>query len=62
MPVAAATREALQAHFGSASLQNDPRAYLGKDFAALLETVALQAGITLESDNVAVDNGLDTPG
>jgi 3-hydroxyisobutyrate dehydrogenase len=61
MPVAAATREALQAHFGSASLQNDPEAYLGKDFAALIETVALQAGIMLESENVAVDNGLDTP-
>ena len=46
MPVAAATREALQAHFGIASLQADPEAYLHKDFSALLETVALQAGVT----------------
>jgi 3-hydroxyisobutyrate dehydrogenase len=60
MPVAAATREALQAHFGTASLQDDPEAYLRKDFSALLETVALQAGISLESEDVAVDNGLDT--
>ncbi len=61
MPVAAAMREALQAHFGSASLQADAEAYLQKDFSALIETVALQAGIMLESENVAVDNGLDTP-
>ena len=61
MPVAAATREALQAHFGAARLKADPEAYLQKDFAALLETVALQAGIRLESEDVAVDNGLDSP-
>jgi 3-hydroxyisobutyrate dehydrogenase len=61
MPVAAATREALQAHFGHASLQDDPKAYLHEDFSALLETVALQAGIRLESEDVAVDNGLDSP-
>jgi 3-hydroxyisobutyrate dehydrogenase len=58
--VAAATREALQAHFGIATLQDDPEAYLRRDFSALLETVALQAGISLESEDVAVDNGLDT--
>ena len=61
MPVAAAAREALQAHFGIASLKDDPDAYLQKDFAALLETVALQAGIRLESEDVAIDNGLDSP-
>jgi 3-hydroxyisobutyrate dehydrogenase len=61
MPVAAAAREALQAHFGIARLQDDPSAYLHKDFSALLETVALQAGITLESEGVAVDSGLDSP-
>ena len=61
MPIAAAAREALQAHFGTANLQDDAEAYLQKDFAALLETVALQAGITLESESVVVDNGLDTP-
>jgi 3-hydroxyisobutyrate dehydrogenase len=61
MPVAAAAREALQAHFGIATLQEDPEAYLHRDFSALLETVALQAGISLESEGVAVDSGLDSP-
>src|SRR5260221_7686517 len=41
MPVTAATREALQAHFGAASLRNDPASYIAQDFAALIETVAL---------------------
>lgn len=59
MPVTATTREALQAHFGAASLKDDPEAYLGKDFAALLETVALNAGITLESENKLVKSGLE---
>ncbi len=59
MPVTAATREALQAHFGAASLQPDPAAYLQKDFAATLETVALAAGIKVESENVPVPTGLD---
>ena len=45
----------------SPRLQDDPEAYLHKDFSALLETVALQAGISLESEDVAVDNGLDSP-
>ena len=54
MPVTAATREALQAHFGAASLQPDPEAYLAKDFAALIETVALAAGMKLESENKPV--------
>jgi 3-hydroxyisobutyrate dehydrogenase len=58
MPVTTATREALQAHFGAASLKNDPQDYLQKDFAALLETVALASGVSLESENVEVDNGL----
>ena len=40
MPVTATTREALQAHFGAASL-NDPAAYLEENFAAILEYVAL---------------------
>jgi 3-hydroxyisobutyrate dehydrogenase len=60
MPVTAATREALQAHFGAAILQLDPKAYLEKDFAATLETVALAAGITLEPENVPVPTGLET--
>jgi 3-hydroxyisobutyrate dehydrogenase len=60
MPVTAATREALQNHFGLARLQPDPEAYLQKDFAALLQTLALQAGIELESENVAVPTGLES--
>ena len=59
MPVTAATREALQAHFGAAMLQPDPQAYLDKDFSALLETLALAAGMKLESENVPVPTGLD---
>lgn len=59
MPVTAATREALQAHFGTAQLQADPAAYLQKDFAATLETVALTAGMKLASENVPVPTGLE---
>jgi 3-hydroxyisobutyrate dehydrogenase len=59
MPVTAATREALQAHFGAATLQPDPRAYLENDFAATLETVALSSGVKLEPENVAVPTGLE---
>ena len=62
MPVTAATREALQAHFGTAQLKDDPEKYIGLDFAALLETVALQAGVTLRSENVPVPTGLEVPG
>jgi 3-hydroxyisobutyrate dehydrogenase len=61
MPVAAAGREALQAHFGAAALKPDPAGYLSQDFAALLETVALAAGITLEPENVPVPTGLEIP-
>ncbi len=60
MPVTAATREALQAHFGAATLKPDPAAYLEKDFAALIETVALAAGIKLTSENKPVKSGLET--
>jgi len=59
MPVTAATREALQAHFGAASLKPDPSAYLEKDFSALIETVALAAGMTLKSENKPVKSGLE---
>jgi 3-hydroxyisobutyrate dehydrogenase len=59
MPVAAATREALQAHFGAAILKSDPDAYLAQDFAALLETVALAAGLTLQPEHVPVPSGLE---
>jgi 3-hydroxyisobutyrate dehydrogenase len=60
MPVTAATREALQAHFGAASLKSDPAAYIEQDFAALIETVGLGAGITLKSENKPVKSGLET--
>ncbi|MEX2318212.1 MAG: NAD(P)-dependent oxidoreductase [Bauldia sp.] len=59
MPVTAATREALQAHFGAASLQPDPGAYLEQDFSALIETVALAAGMKLTSENKPVKSGLE---
>ena len=60
MPVTAATREMLQAHFGAATLQADPDAYLAKDFAALMETMALAAGMQLESENKNVPTGLES--
>ena len=59
MPVTAATREALQSHFGAATLKDDPAAHLEKDFAALLETVALAAGIKLVPENVPMPTGLE---
>lgn len=59
MPVTAATREALQAHFGAASLKDDPEAYLQKDFAAILETVALASGVRLESEDAPYPTGLE---
>ncbi|MGJ5175902.1 NAD(P)-dependent oxidoreductase [Bradyrhizobium oligotrophicum] len=62
MPVTAAAREALQAHVGAASLQSDPAGYLEKDFAALLETVALAAGLKLQPENVPMPTGLETEG
>jgi len=62
VPVTAATREALQAHFGAASLQSDPAGYLEKDFAALIETVALGAGLKLTPENVPMPTGLEVEG
>jgi 3-hydroxyisobutyrate dehydrogenase len=60
MPVTAATREVLQSHFGAATLQENPQDYLQKDFAALAETMALAAGMTLESENKNVPTGLES--
>ena len=60
MPVTAAAREQLQQHFGAAMLQPDPEAYLQKDFAATIETVALTAGLKLKPENVPVPTGLET--
>jgi 3-hydroxyisobutyrate dehydrogenase len=60
MPVTAATREVLQSHFGTAMLQKNPQEYLQKDFAALAETMALAAGMKLESENKSVPTGLES--
>jgi 3-hydroxyisobutyrate dehydrogenase len=60
MPVTAATREALQGHIGAVKLKSDGAAYLEKDFAALLETVALAAGTKLSPENVPMPTGLET--
>ena len=60
MPVSAATREALQNHFGAASLKSNSEEYLDKDFSALLETVALNAGVKLEPENKDIKTGLET--
>lgn len=59
MPVTVATREVLQSHFGAATLKPDPAGYLQKDFAALLETMAIGAGVKLQSENVEVPTGLE---
>jgi 3-hydroxyisobutyrate dehydrogenase len=60
MPVTAAAREVLQSHFGAAMLQSDPDAYLQKDFAALMETMALASGMKPESENKNVSAGLES--
>jgi 3-hydroxyisobutyrate dehydrogenase len=59
MPVTAAAREMLQSHFGAATLQKNPKEYLQQDFAALAETMALAAGMKLESENKNVPSGLE---
>jgi 3-hydroxyisobutyrate dehydrogenase len=59
MPVTAAAREVLQSHFGAARLRPDPEAYLAGDFAALIETVALAAGMKLTSENTPTPSGLE---
>ena len=58
MPVTAATREVLQTHFGAATLKPKPDEYLQKDFSALMETMALAAGVKLSSENKNVPTGL----
>jgi 3-hydroxyisobutyrate dehydrogenase len=60
MPVTAAAREVLQGHFGAAMLKPDPEKYLQEDFAALMETMALAAGMTLTSENKNVPTGLES--
>ena len=60
MPVTAATREVLQTHFGAATLKSNPDEYLQKDFSALMETMALAAGMKLASENKNVPTGLES--
>jgi 3-hydroxyisobutyrate dehydrogenase len=60
LPVTAAAREVLQTHFGVATLQKNPEEYLQKDFSALAETMALAAGMKLESENRNVPTGLES--
>ncbi|HXW24190.1 MAG TPA: NAD(P)-dependent oxidoreductase [Xanthobacteraceae bacterium] len=60
MPVTAAAREVLQSHFGAAHRKPDAEDYLRKDFAALAETMALMAGMTLTSENKNVPTGLES--
>jgi 3-hydroxyisobutyrate dehydrogenase len=59
MPVTAAAREVLQSHFGAATLKPNPDDYLQKDFAALMETMALASGMKLASENKTVPTGLE---
>ena len=59
MPITAATREALQAHFGSSKVM-DRKDFEEIDFSALLETVANQAGLKLVSEDKDVKTGLET--
>ena len=59
MPVTAAAREVLQQHFGAAQYKPDPQKYLAGDFAALLETMAIGAGVKLKSENKQVPTGLE---
>jgi 3-hydroxyisobutyrate dehydrogenase len=59
MPVTAATREVLQSHFGAATLQKNPEEYLQKDFSALMETMALAAGMKLLPESKPVPTGLE---
>jgi 3-hydroxyisobutyrate dehydrogenase len=59
MPVTAAVREVLQSHIGINRMKPDADAQVGRDFVALFETMALLSGVRLESENIAVSDGLE---
>ena len=59
MPVTAAAREMLQMHMGAAMLAPDAKARLAADFAAMMETMALTAGMKLTSEDKKVPTGLE---
>jgi 3-hydroxyisobutyrate dehydrogenase len=60
MPVTAAAREVLQMHMGAALLRPDAEAFLAKDFAAMMETMAFTAGMKLTSEDKQVPTGLES--
>lgn len=59
MPVTAAMREVLQSHMGAAMSKPNGAEILANDFAQMMETVAELAGMKLESENIAVNSGLE---
>jgi 3-hydroxyisobutyrate dehydrogenase len=59
MPVTAATREVLQSHIGVNRLKPEADAEVGRDFAAIFETMALLSGVQIESENIEVSDGLE---
>jgi len=61
MPIATAVREIVQSHIGASTAKPNPDAYLGQDFATLIETMALASGMKLTPDNVPVPSGLEVP-
>jgi 3-hydroxyisobutyrate dehydrogenase len=56
MPVAATTRNVLQAHMGFGSTLGSD--YLAKDFSTLLEFEARSSGVKLESEKIEIWDGL----
>jgi 3-hydroxyisobutyrate dehydrogenase len=56
LPLVATAREVLQAHTGHGSFKEP--GYLEKDFTTLLDFQAASSGLVLESENVAVPDGL----
>jgi 3-hydroxyisobutyrate dehydrogenase len=59
MPATSAARDMMQAHIGVCSVAADPEAALARDFASMLETLAMMGGMRLESENVEVSDGLE---
>jgi 3-hydroxyisobutyrate dehydrogenase len=62
MPITSATREVVQSHIGANRLKPNADAEVGRDFAAMLETMAFLSGLRLESENIKVSDGLEPEG
>lgn len=60
MPVTATMREVLQCHMGAALNKPNAKETTANDFARMAETMALLSGITLESENKIVSDGLES--